>query len=315
VNFPSHIASAIADWLDSEGRGSRKPGVQNLTKTYAKGGSSVRADVASYLVARAPATGAAVARALHYVREINATLAPTSLLDVGTGPGTATWVARDQFPTIVQSVGLDSNMDFIKAAGAIAAKAELVGAQFSIAELGRTNLSPADLVVASYVLVEFPAEHMRVLIAKLWAATQDTLLLVEPGTPLGFARLKAAREILLKAGAHVIAPCTHAGVCPMPENAWCHFSVRLNRSRAHMHAKSASVPFEDEPFSYLAVSRKPVARQGARLMGTPHVTKIAATLRVCDGNGLNPVTIASRDKPNYKNAKGLDWGDVLRKVE
>ena len=36
---------------------------------------------------------------------------------------------------------------------------------------------------------------------------------------------------------------------------WCHFSQRLARSRDHMLLKDASVPFEDERYSYVVATR------------------------------------------------------------
>ena len=41
---------------------------------------------------------------------------------------------------------------------------------------------------------------------------------------------------------------------------WCHFTQRLPRSRAHKQIKGAELPFEDEKFSYVALTRAPVAR-------------------------------------------------------
>ena len=40
---------------------------------------------------------------------------------------------------------------------------------------------------------------------------------------------------------------------------WCHFTQRLQRSRAHKQVKGAELPFEDEKFAYVALTRAPVA--------------------------------------------------------
>lgn len=60
------------------------------------------------------------------------------------------------------------------------------------------------------------------------------------------------REVLLNKGAKIIAPCMHEKKCMLPENDWCHAICRIPRSRLHKHIKEASVPYEDEKFSYMA---------------------------------------------------------------
>ena len=95
----------------------------------------------------------------------------------------------------------------------------------------------------------------------MWAKTRDTLLVVEPGTPAGYARIIALRDQLIASGAHVAAPCPHDGKCPLAPPDWCHFTQRLPRSRAHKQIKGAELPFEDEKFAYVALTRAPVARR------------------------------------------------------
>ncbi len=95
----------------------------------------------------------------------------------------------------------------------------------------------------------------------MWAKTNDTLLIVEPGTPSGYQRILDARAQLIKNGAHVIAPCPHDDACPLVKPDWCHFSQRLQRSRVHKQLKSAELPYEDEKFIYVALSRAPVAQR------------------------------------------------------
>ena len=62
---------------------------------------------------------------------------------------------------------------------------------------------------------------------------------------------------------------------------WCHFSLRLARSRDHMIAKERSVPFEDERYAYVVVTREKVAT-GARIIKPPLETKPGLTLPLCE---------------------------------
>ncbi len=126
-----------------------------------------------------------------------------------------------------------------------------------------------DLVTLAYVLDELDAAERATLIERLWSRTADTLLIVEPGTPAGWQRILDARALLLKQGAQMIAPCPHAQACPLVAPDWCHFSRRVARSRAHLLAKGAEVPWEDEKFSYLAVTRNSAALPTARVIAPP----------------------------------------------
>jgi len=92
---------------------------------------------------------------------------------------------------------------------------------------------------------------------------------------------------------------------------WCHFSVRLARSRAHMHAKGASVPFEDERFSYLVVVRDGGQPGGGRIVAPPVASKPGIALRLCTEQGrLAERFVARREAAAYKQARKLEWGDL-----
>ena len=56
-----------------------------------------------------PATYAAVIASLNALREITPDFAPKSLLDVGAGPGTATWAAAEAFSSLQDFTLLDAN--------------------------------------------------------------------------------------------------------------------------------------------------------------------------------------------------------------
>ncbi|MDU1665711.1 MAG: small ribosomal subunit Rsm22 family protein, partial [Bradyrhizobium sp.] len=110
---------------------------------------------------------------------------------------------------------------------------------------------------------------------------------------------------------HVAAPCPHAAACPLIAPDWCHFVQRLARSRAHRELKGADVPFEDEKFSFIALTRQPASqRPGARVLAQPLVTKVGATAKLCRADGTAAVvSIPRRDKPAFAAARRWDWGD------
>ena len=305
---------AVARWLAAHGEGSRRQGSAALSATYRAGGSSRQADLAAYLVARLPATHAAVSRVLAEAALARPGLHPRSVLDAGAGPGTAAWAAVEAWPGIDRVTFLDTAPDFLRLAMALAAdgpeplaRAEGVAGTIQALPPGLT----ADVVVAAYALAELPLAEMAQAAAKLWSASARMLVLVEPGTPQGFARIHAVRQALLGQGAVPVAPCTHAGACPMTGDDWCHFSVRLARSRAHMHAKGASVPFEDERFSYLVLAREGAPTGGARILAPPQHGKPGSTFRLCHAGGLGTRHIARREGAAHKIARKLDWGDAM----
>ena len=311
------LQAAVAAELARHGGHSLRDSTSKLSRHYRAGGRSDAAiDLGAYLTVRLPATYAAIARVLAEIGERRPDFAAASLLDVGSGPGTASWAAIEAWPDLADLVMVDSNRQFLALAGAIAAHSAHAG-------LGRARRIAADLtelpanihaslVIASYALAEIPASRQMTAIRSLWQAAESMLVLVEPGTPAGFARIRTARDALLAEGAVSVAPCPHAAVCPISGDDWCHFSVRLARSRAHMHAKRARVPFEDEKFSYLVVSRTGEPSGGGRILSPPNVSKSAIDFRLCTAVGVEQRHIARRDGPAYKACRKLGWGDLIK---
>jgi ribosomal protein RSM22 (predicted rRNA methylase) len=171
--------------------------------------------------------------------------------------------------------------------------------------------APAELVIASYVINELGEAPRAALADLLWQKTTDMLLVIEPGTPAGFERIRALRARLIGQGAYLIAPCPHERPCPIEPPDWCHFTQRLPRSRAHMQLKGAEVPYEDEKFSFVALSRTPPLRRAGRVLAQPGLSKVAASVKLCGEDGLRIITIPRRDKTAYARAKRLAWGDAL----
>jgi ribosomal protein RSM22 (predicted rRNA methylase) len=120
-----------------------------------------------------------------------------------------------------------------------------------------------------------------------------------------------ARAQLIGASAHVIAPCPHDRACPLVAPDWCHFSQRLQRSRAHKQLKSAELPYEDEKFIYVVVSRAPAPARPARVLAQPITTKIAVTAKLCTHAGAVATVAPRRDKAAYATFRKLDWGNAV----
>ena len=314
MNYPGNLNEALGAWLKLGGQGGLVQKTQHLSASYRKGANSSTVDLAAYVVSRVPATFAANVRMHEAMARAMPDFAPCSLLDMGAGPGTASWAALARWSDIHSITQCEQDQSFAWLAAKLNVESGLGALQRTAlvqkSEAGLPFDIKAELVVASYMLAELPLGNMPDVAKRLWHRTEDVLLLIEPGTPLGFARLRSVRETLLGQGAFVIAPCTHQNICPMAGNNWCHFKTRVQRSRDHMHAKQATVPFEDEAFSYLVLSRKPVPQSGGRVVAPVTVNKVAATLPLCNGAGLRDEVIASRDKRAYKRAKKTGWGDV-----
>lgn len=304
------LTGAIALLLEGVSRKDLEQRAARISAAYRDGGTSAgiktEADGLAYLVTRCPATYAATRAAFDRVMEAMPGFQPLSLLDLGAGPGTAAWAARDAWPSLGALTLIEPNAIFRDLAMRLLPDAEMIAGDLGTAK------PRADLVTASYVLAELPERTAAQTALGLWAAAAQMLVLVEPGTPAGFARIRAARAALIEAGGHVAAPCTHDNVCPMHGNDWCHFSERLQRSRDHMIAKGARVPFEDERYSYVAVSRVPVTPlAAARIIKPVMESKPGITLPLCDASGLRDQFVARREKDAFRAIRKKEWGDLL----
>jgi ribosomal protein RSM22 (predicted rRNA methylase) len=317
-DLPAELKAALDGKLRGFSRNDAADRAASISKTYRDGGGSgaIRSEVdaLAYALARMPATYAAVTASLNALVEIRPDLAPKTLLDIGAGPGTATWAAAEAFPSLQDFTLLDAN-DALRTLALDLARdsTRLRDVSYERGEARATlaKADKADLVVASYMIGEISNAEQRALAELMWAKTDDTLLVVEPGTPAGYARIISLREHLIAQGAHVAAPCPHDGKCPLQAPDWCHFTQRLQRSRAHKQVKSAELPFEDEKFAYVALTREPVEMRPSRVLTQPAVTKIEVTARLCTPAGLAVTKVPRRAKADYASARRWRWGDAV----
>ncbi|MCM1335983.1 MAG: small ribosomal subunit Rsm22 family protein, partial [Eubacterium sp.] len=263
----------------------------------------------AYAVVRMPATYGAAAAALKSAAELYDGEV-YSLLDAGAGCGAVGWAAKEIFPSIVSAVGVERDPRLSALGEALMERGDYpLDFEWRREDLNLAALPAADLVAASYVLNELSPPKRRTLVERLWAATGKMLVLVEPGTPAAFAGLLETRRLLLSLGAEILAPCPGNHDCPLPEDDWCHFTVRVPRSRLHKRLKGGDAPYEDEKYCFLAAAREGTKPCSARVLRHPRIEPGRVALRLCTPDGVADRIVTARDGKDFKRARKSNSGD------
>jgi ribosomal protein RSM22 (predicted rRNA methylase) len=332
-DYPMHLPEAYVAAIETVA--SRIPGrdlaraAETLSARYREpelDGPLTDAERAAYLIVRAPATFAAVTSSLAELRARRPDLTVSSVLDLGAGPGIASWAALEMFDDVKEITLVERDRGFaalgreiLDAAAATARPATAIA--WKHADL-RTDWGSAtyDLVLISYALGELLADVRKRVLDAAWRATSGdgALVIVEPGTPRHFQGIVDARTWLLAHGAAIAAPCPHAAACPMAAAGdWCHFSVRVPRTREHRRLKAGSLSYEDEKFSYVIATHSPRASSSAsspslsRIVRHPYVEKGRITLTRCMPDATIATTpIGRNDREAFKRARKARWGDA-----
>ncbi len=317
MEFPSALRYALEQRLSELQTSALTAQAQALSERYrtqtGTGRRLLTEDIqaAAYAAERMPATFGAICQALEYSLQ-NTHLQVTSLLDAGAGTGAASFAATEFFdPDQIFCLEREGAMRklgqfLMQQAGSHALK----NALWKSCDLARDPIPfRADLVIASYVLGEMNEKDRILAAKKLWDSTEKMLLLVEPGTPVGFSQWEEIRSVLLSQGAHLAAPCPLEEECPISSEDWCHFTCRVARSRLHRQLKGAEAPYEDEKFCYLAFVKEETSLAPARIRRHPKIEPGKITLELCSKQGLKQISIRKRDGALFKKARKANCGD------
>ena len=267
-------------------------------------------EAVSYAISRMPATYAAVSSVLeqtfnNYNEDI------TSVIDVGAGTGAAVWAVNDV--TTSNAIRcLEREESMINIGKKLMKNTDLNDVRWKRFDILQDEIQEkADLVITSYMINELPKGDREKAVEKLWNATNKLLIIIEPGTPAGFANILKMRRNLLKSGGYIVAPCCCLQECPIPKDDWCAFYARVARSSVHRQAKSGTLGYEDEKFSYIAFSKVPVDNSGERILRHPQINSGYVNVKVCSANGIEEKTYSKKDKEIYKKVKKMDAGQKL----
>lgn len=304
MQLPEELQSAIDQIVAKTPQKFLSKAREELTKDYKEGKVSLFGDEAKrlvYLASRMPATFAAIYKVLQ-----NLSGNFDHFLDLGAGPGTASWAAIDLFPSVKKITLLERSPEAIVLGKELAkASSHSVLREAEWIEQSLPGKIPnADAAILSYVLNEMP--NFEKIVSDVWNAV-DLLIVIEPGTPKGAAIIRKVREQLFGLGAHVIAPCPHSLACPSD---WCHFAARVERTRLHRLVKGGTLGYEDEKFSYFIAAKQGSALCKNRIVRRPVKNSGHVHLTLCTGSGkLEEKTVTRSNKELYKKARDAEWGD------
>jgi len=321
MRMPETLARAVEQEILRLAPGNLRPAVEELSRRYREGigvPMQTAAQRAAYLVTRLPATYAAVTAVLEELRRRAPNFSPTSLFDLGAGPGTAAWAACESFESLRRITLVERDAAMAETGRELAMHSScsaLRAAEWVGGDLASYEGERCELVVMSYVVGELPAAQRVMAVQRAWNAAGQAMVIIEPGTPAGFSRVIEARLRLIALGGNVAAPCPHQQVCPMARRSagarpeWCHFVQRLERTALHRRLKNGELGHEDEKFSYVVAMREPVQRAEARIVRHPMQSKGLVKLELCTLEGIEQRLVTKSQGETYKEARKAKWGE------
>ncbi len=272
---------------------------------------SGKIEALAYAAVRMPATYAAAMSVLEQCSCLSEGEICT-LLDAGAGCGAFSFAAAETFSSLRRVICLERAENMLETGEMLMKRSGFpCEYEWRRANLTEAKLPRAHLVSAAYTLNEIPREKRPNLVKRLWEAAEKLLVIIEPGTPAGFAGLLEIRALLRSLGAEILAPCPKIGECPLPENDWCHFTARVARSKLHKRLKEGDAPYEDEKFCYIAAVRGSASPCAARILRHPRIESGRVTLRLCTPEGIAERTATKKDDADFKRARKANSGDAF----
>ncbi len=266
-------------------------------------------EIAVYSKVRLPATKAALQVVLTELeKRVGTSLSDLSFMDLGAGPATLFLALQSLERTPKEVLLLEKNERLIEEG--------IKNFPESLSHYQRNDFTKisgftkTDVALSSYSLNEIPKELVPDLVNKLFDSVSYWVV-VEPGTPDGYHNVLTARDLWIKRGGFVLAPCPHNKPCPLPAGDWCHFAVRVQRDKEHRLLKGGALPYEDEKFSYMILSKDQKKSCNARIIRRPVERKGLVEMVLCTNLGIKKEIYTKSNNENFKIIKKKEWGDEI----
>jgi len=266
----------------------------------------------AYIICRMPATFCSLFFVLEQIKIICPKIKFETALDLGSGPATSAWALFSLFDLQkVHMVEKDKNILTLgeKIIDDLSFSKKIIFEQNDILKIKNYSF---DILILSYIANELKNPFIEKIINRWYYSSSKIIVFVEPGTISGYKKINFIRNHLIKKKATIIAPCPNEKPCPILQDDWCHFFVRVKRTKIHKFLKKATLSFEDEKFSYVIATKQKIQKPNARVLSYPIKNKNEITLKLCYDGKIIQKKIIKKDKQTFKKAQKLDWGDFYQ---
>jgi len=287
-------------------------------------------EVFGYLALRATATYAQLHGAMSHIFKLIPNWQPTSILDIGSGPGTAVWAARELWPEINTITCLEKDDNFSKIGKEILKdnleKSVVINWKTIDLSLSKPEIETKyDLVTIGSVLNEMTQDQQKNILEFANDHCRCVLLVVEPGTPKGFEVIKHTSLYLRTQTGILLAPYINNGLVTSTLDQ-IGFGQSITRPQflkriRQMQRKLSSTKdkpllpasdWEEAKYTYVASSVLPAQiSPWARLVAKPVMAKAYIELKILTKDKVSTIKVLKSDKVVYKVIKRMKWGDLI----
>lgn len=267
----------------------------------------------AYAITRMPATYGAVSKSIEKLIEIY-TPNITTVADIGAGTGSV-GIAVNELLDVKEIECFEREENMIDIGKLILSNYSEGSSKIKWTKLDITQdqiNNEYDMVISAYMINELNEKDINNVIEKMWNISKDIILIVEPGTVQGYKNIMKVKDKLVEMGGNIIAPCI-SKKCNLQQNDWCNFYSRVQRTKIHKKLKSGDLPYEDEKFIYIAISKKEkIINNKSRIIRHPLLYNGYIKLKICTDKGIEELIISKKEKERFQHAKKLNHGDMIK---